>query len=215
MEDKILKFYEKLYSKNSDTKYVFGHPEKELVKFLRSFNTKRTKMLDLGCGDGRNTVFLASKNYDVWGIDNSAYGLDIIKRQIKNTEISKHVHLIRKNLKTIKLKRRNYFDFIICVYTFHEIGLKGVRNIVRQAKFSVKPSGIIYFAFFINKKGTHIRKECYYPKNESVIIKQFRGWKIIRKKKVSLIHSHFTPNSIDKNIKHEHYLCHLFLQKPK
>jgi tellurite methyltransferase len=167
---KNLNFYENLYNRLKKTKYTFGLPQKELIKFMNSARWKKARILDLGCGDGRNIIFLALKNLAVWGIDNSVSGLRKIKEKNKNNPLIQNIHLKQADLKTIKLKQRNYFDLVICVYTFHEIGLNGVKNIIKQAKLSTKPHGINYLAIFIPQKGTFIRKECYYP-NENDIIK--------------------------------------------
>lgn len=210
----ISKFYEDLYRNSRKSKYIFGSPEKELVNFLKEYNFKiRAKIVDLGCGDGRNTIFLASRNFCVTGIDKSIHALKKLRKYIKDSKLAKNISLKRANLKTIKLKEHDS-DMIICVQTFHEIGNTCVRRLIKQAKLSTKPLGINYLAFFLPKKGTYMRKECYYP-DELTIIKQYKCWKILKRKKILIYQYHATPYSKGKKIKHKHYVCQLFLQKPK
>ena len=211
MKNNVSQYYEALYLNPHKAKSVFGLPEKELIEFLNSFHFEGVKALDLGCGDGRHTIFLALKNFIVFGVDNSPRGLKKIKDAIKNAKITKNIHLKKANLKTIRLKP-NEFNLVICIRTLYEIGANGVKHIIKQAKRSTKPNGINYLAFFIPKAGTHMRRGCYYP-NPSAIIRQYKGWKILRKKNVLMAHSHATPHSKEKKVRHKHYVCHLFLQK--
>ena len=211
MKDKILQYYNRMYQNSQKTKSIFGLPEKELMNFLNSFYLERAKVLDLGCGDGRNTIFLASKNFIVFGVDNSPHGLKKIKAAIKNTKIAKNIHLKKANLRRIKL-RPDEFNLVVCTNTLHEIGADGVKHIIKQAKNSTKLLGINYLAFFIPKAGTHMRKGCYYP-NPSAIIRQYKGWKILRIKTILMAHNTVIPHSKGKRVSHKHYVCHLFLQK--
>ena len=210
MTDKTKKFYNRIY--RNSKKSVFENPEEELLRLLRRKEAKTLKRgLDLGSGDGRNALFLAKKGYDVDCIDNSIEGLRKIRNQIKNRKLKGKLHLIDANLKNIVLEKENY-NLIICVRTFHEIGKKATQNIIKQMKNSTGAKGINYLSFFIHRKGTYMKKNCYYP-NESEILKQYTGWKIIRKIKCLETHSHPLPESCTKRIKHDHYICHLILKE--
>lgn len=209
----IEEYYKNLYRDREKSKYTFGPPEKELISFLNSKHLQgRIKVLDLGCGDGRNTIFLASKNFIVLGIDSSASGLKKLKNTIKsNDRIAKNIKLRKADLKTVRLKREE-FDLVMCINTFHELSIHGVKHLIIQAKHSTKQFGINYLAFFLPQKGTYMRKEGYYPR-ELDIIEQYEDWKVLKKKKFLMTHFHKIPDSKGKIIKHKHFVCHLFLQK--
>ncbi len=55
------------------TKDLFGEPYPELMDFFKNF-PDRGKLLDLGCGQGRNAIPLVQLGYEVTGIDNSKVG---------------------------------------------------------------------------------------------------------------------------------------------
>ncbi len=198
----MAQFYDKIYE---NVEQPFGKPEKELKKIWRQVGTKELMVLDLGCGDGRHTIFLASKNNKVFAVDKSAVGLDKIRKALKNKPYKKNVCLIKADLK--KFTPDESFDLVVCTSTLHEIGAKSAKRIIERAKASTKPGGIHYLTFFLPKKGTLMKKGCYYPK-ETTLIKQFySGWETLKEKKETITHSHLIK-------KHKHFVCHLILKKP-
>ena len=63
------------YDKYYQTVDLFGKPYPELIKFFSGY-PKKGKVLDLGCGQGRDAIALARLGYSVTGIDNSRVGID-------------------------------------------------------------------------------------------------------------------------------------------
>lgn len=63
------------YDKYYQTENLFGAPYPELVEFFASRQT-RGRVLDIGCGQGRDAIAIAGLGYEVLGIDNSAVGID-------------------------------------------------------------------------------------------------------------------------------------------
>lgn len=63
------------YDKYYQTENLFGRPYPELIEFFAG-NPKKGKVLDLGCGQGRDAIALARLGYSVTGIDISKVGID-------------------------------------------------------------------------------------------------------------------------------------------
>lgn len=62
------------YNKYYQTDNLFGDPYPELLSFFSKYS-KHGKVLDLGCGQGRDAIALARMGFDVIGIDNSSVGI--------------------------------------------------------------------------------------------------------------------------------------------
>ncbi|MFC2089237.1 class I SAM-dependent methyltransferase [Bacteroidota bacterium] len=63
------------YDKYYKTEDLFGEPYPELIDFFKIYEPKG-KLIDLGCGQGRDSISLARLGYNVTGIDDSKVGID-------------------------------------------------------------------------------------------------------------------------------------------
>lgn len=63
------------YDQFYQTKELFGEPYPELIDFFKRYEPKG-KVVDLGCGQGRDSIALARLGYNITGIDNSIVGID-------------------------------------------------------------------------------------------------------------------------------------------
>ena len=64
--------YEKHYQESPN---VCGPPFPEFVAFFERYNKTRAKVLDLGCGQGRDALFIARMGHQVVGVDISKTGI--------------------------------------------------------------------------------------------------------------------------------------------
>lgn len=62
------------YDKYYETENLFGAPYPELLDFYTKLPV-RGKLLDIGCGQGRDSIPLAQLGFEVTGIDNSVVGI--------------------------------------------------------------------------------------------------------------------------------------------
>lgn len=74
------------YDKYYEEKNHFGQPYPELVKFF-SKREHRGKVLDLGCGQGRDALALARLGYDVTGVDHSSVGIKQMIQEAKKEHL--------------------------------------------------------------------------------------------------------------------------------
>src|SRR5258708_6957971 len=67
----------------NNTHYSSAQPEPavlEFLNFLKRKNISTGKLLDIGCGNGRNTIACANRSFDVIGIDFSNNAIDIAQQ---------------------------------------------------------------------------------------------------------------------------------------
>lgn len=102
------------YDKYYQTVNLFGEPYPELIKFYSEVKNKG-KLLDIGCGQGRDAIALATLGFEVTGIDISKVGIEQLN------EIAQKENLPLKGIVGDLYEYSNYseFDFILLDSMFH------------------------------------------------------------------------------------------------
>lgn len=126
------------YDKYYQTENLFGEPYSELIEFFDKY-PKKGKVLDLGCGQGRDAIALARLGYSVTGIDNSKIGIEQMNEisEIEKLELDGQVGDI------YSFDQFDEFDTVLLDSMFHfakkdkekEVGL--IKRIVSQIKTRV------------------------------------------------------------------------------
>ena len=75
------------YDKHYQWPNLFGEPYPELMAFFEGQGT-RGKLLDLGCGQGRDAIALAKLGYEVTGVDLSQVGIDQMNALVASEKLS-------------------------------------------------------------------------------------------------------------------------------
>src|SRR6056297_3495911 len=75
------------YDTYYQTENLFGDPYPELIAFFHNY-PKNGKVLDLGCGQGRDAMALARMGFDVTGIDNSKVGIEQMNQIAKKENLN-------------------------------------------------------------------------------------------------------------------------------
>ena len=103
-----------IYDKYYQTENLFGEPYPELIEFLAEY-PKKGKLLDLGCGQGRDAIALARLGYSVTGIDSSKVGIEQMNQigQVENLDLVGQVDDI------YAFDRFHEFDIILLDSMFH------------------------------------------------------------------------------------------------
>lgn len=136
------------YDKYYQTENLFGDPYPELIDYFKT-QPDRGKLLDLGCGQGRNAIALARLGYDVTGIDNSVVGIEQMQQVARNHDLN--IQGIVADI--YQVDDFSTYDFILLDSMFHfrkqelEIESALVRRIIEGAKkgtqivFCIQDSG--------------------------------------------------------------------------
>lgn len=64
-----------------DTPWDSGLPSRELQRVLAERSIAPCRAIDLGCGTGTNSVFLAARGFDVTGVDCAPFALEAARRK--------------------------------------------------------------------------------------------------------------------------------------
>ncbi|MGO9646508.1 MAG: class I SAM-dependent methyltransferase [Terriglobales bacterium] len=93
-------------------------PAKALVLFADLLNLKGKRVLDAGCGNGRNTVYLAKRDCDVTAVDFAEAALAETRRRANDAGIKDLVSVERVDLSAAVPYDTGSFDFVLDAYTF-------------------------------------------------------------------------------------------------
>ncbi|MFH1456116.1 MAG: class I SAM-dependent methyltransferase [archaeon] len=154
--------WEKIYVKDGE---IFSNPQPKIIKVSKLFKKKGyIRILDLGCGTGRHSLYLAQQGFLVYATDISKTGIEILKKNAKT-----------KNLKNIQYKihdmtqipyKNEFFDAIICVFAIGHGLLSDAKKTIDEMFRVLKPKGMIILEFMsVNDKtygkGREIEKNTF------------------------------------------------------
>lgn len=141
-----ISYYENDYRKEE---YFWGvQPSPMCLKILELLPPVRPlKLLDIGCGEGKDAVFFARCGYDVSAFDISEAGLEKTKRLADKARV--HVRTFRANLWDYRLEEN--FDILYSSGVLHYIKTELRDEIMENYKTYVTESGLAAFHVFVEK----------------------------------------------------------------
>lgn len=141
------------YNKYYQTEDLFGEPYPELIAFFKTY-PKKGKLLDLGCGQGRDAIAIARLGYQVVGIDNSKVGIAQMNERAAKEKL---------NLKGIIADIYLYddfsdFEFILLDSMFHFTKKDEHKetSFIKKIIDSSKPETVVIFCIQNTKKKVSI-----------------------------------------------------------
>lgn len=140
---------------------LYSHrDEEEANRFMQNLLTRlspqpHSRILDLACGKGRHAQFIASKGFDVIGID------------LSENSITEALHKSTANLQFFEHDMRfpfriNYFDYVFNLFTsfgyFNTV--RDEVNTIKSVALDLKPDGILVIDFFNAAKVIQLVGNC-------------------------------------------------------
>ena len=129
---------------NSFSEYVevdyYGNVHSPRVKYVEGayFDKKKSKVLDVGCASGRESFYLATKGYDVKGID---YSGPMVEYATKRIGKEKNISFEKVDVKDLdEVEKYDYVISLFSVLSFIPKYLdreKSMKNMIK----SLKPGG--------------------------------------------------------------------------
>lgn len=139
--NKIAKSYDRVADDYFNQIGLLGLSEKALKKFLKLLPGK-AKVLDVGCGGGQDSKFLANQGCSVTGIDISKEMIKIAKKYAPEA-----VFLLAD---LMELPASKKYDGIWCCRVFHHISLADQTRFIKKLKVLLKKNGILYLTAFVS-----------------------------------------------------------------
>lgn len=121
-------------------------PDENLVSYFENNLIKPGKVLELGCGPGRNAIYLAEKGCTVDAVDLSQVSLDWAKERV--TEKNVNVNLINQNIFDLEVEEGIY-DIVYDSGCFHHIAPHRRMNYIELLNKALKPNGYFGITCFV------------------------------------------------------------------
>jgi ubiquinone/menaquinone biosynthesis C-methylase UbiE len=137
----VKKAFDLTARKYAETQFDFSKLKRQYKEFMGY--CKSGKILDLGCGPGRDVKFFMEKGYDVVGVDFSDGMLEEARARVPDGIFQK------TDIRRLKFGN-NTFDGIWCCASIFFIPKSEIAPVVGKLNSILKKDGIIYFSI---KKG--------------------------------------------------------------
>lgn len=138
-------FWEETYKDN--TVSTFGiQPNATLVDFQHMFD-KSWSVLDVGCGEGKNSLYLAGKGYDnVDAFDLSANAV----AKLNHLAVSQRVHVNAWVQDLSQFIFCRPYDLVMCFGTLHFVEKDIWKSFILNAKVNTALNGVHIIQLFTN-----------------------------------------------------------------
>ncbi|MGB8001362.1 MAG: class I SAM-dependent methyltransferase, partial [Anaerobacillus sp.] len=139
--------WDKFYS-DRDRKVPFfvNDPDENLVTSFQNNQISPGKVLELGCGNGRNAIYLAEKGFEIDAVDSSKEALAWAKEEARKNQVS--INFIEENLFKLSLSTHTY-DIVYDSGCFHHIAPHRRMSYIALLKKALKSGGTFMLTCFI------------------------------------------------------------------
>ncbi len=91
-----MKTFDKIWEEiHQEVEWGGKYPSEEVIRFIaRNYygaDRENTKILDLGCGTGAVTWFLAREGFDTMGVDGSSVAIEKARKLMKKKKVLKQL----------------------------------------------------------------------------------------------------------------------------
>ncbi len=184
--DAIAEKYNATYADNDLVDYQY------MLSFLSALSGK--KILDMGCGCGESTSYLASKNFDVIGIDLSDNMLNEARH------LYPFLHFEKQDILSTSFSESS-FDGIVLTYVVNHFNESGLHLLKSEVDRLLKNQGLVFLSAHVGE-GEELLPD---PLDETIQI----YYNFLNIKKLSYIFNDYSL--LDFSIRHsfgpEEFLC--------
>jgi len=109
----------------------------EMADILASAGRRR--LLDIGCGIGRHTVYLAARGFDVTALDNAPAALDACRASLE--DLGLHADLLPRDMTDLTFPAA-HFDGAVASMVIHHTDLATLTSIIGRITDTLSPTGL-------------------------------------------------------------------------
>lgn len=140
----------------------YSQPSDGLIECLKEYSIDPCKALDVGCGQGRNALWLASKGFQVVAMDNSLVAIRMLKKTAKAQGLQIDARI--GDARSFDFGARQ-FGLIVILTTLNHLESEYISACCKKIIDSLTPIGIVYCVSFTTedpgfKGNSEMASEC-------------------------------------------------------
>ncbi|MDD5738437.1 MAG: class I SAM-dependent methyltransferase [Candidatus Pacebacteria bacterium] len=156
-------------------------PQKDVLRFFKYLKKEEKKelsglnILDLGCGTGRNSNYLAGLGNKVVGVDISKTAIDIAKNRAGEMQVSDNVSYVVGDIGASYPFGDNYFDLILDITSSNSLNEKERDIYIKEVYRALKDGGYFFVRALCkdgDKNAKNLLKFSPGKENDTYIIKE-------------------------------------------
>jgi 2-polyprenyl-3-methyl-5-hydroxy-6-metoxy-1,4-benzoquinol methylase len=130
--------------------WELGKPRPILVEYLQNGLLPKGKALDICCGAGTNTVYLAQNGFEVTGIDISKTAIEIAKKKAEEAKVC--INFLAESFIELPFSDA-MFDFVWDMGCFHHVTVEERVTFIAGVHRVLKTSGAYMLTCFSYRNG--------------------------------------------------------------
>lgn len=135
--------WERIYRERGDLQFDVLP---KIRRASRTFKEKSyEKILDLGCGTGKHSTFLAYAGFQVYATDLSETGIKIAQGKAKSLGLN-NIHFKQHDMKVIPFAD-SFFNAVVCTWTIYHGKLADIQKTIGETHRVLKTGGTIITDF--------------------------------------------------------------------
>lgn len=158
--------YEKVYC---GAKRALGEPTKEFVTFFETLARSRLRVIDVGCGQGRDALFIARLGHSVVGIDQSPTGISDLLADAEAEGL--HVQGFVSDIRSFE--PAGMYDVLLIDRTLHMLDASERPAVLARYLDRVEAGGYVLIA----------DERSNIPMFEAVLEADRRNWQLVKRRR--------------------------------
>jgi len=141
-KDQVMGQYEDLYRMGHVRTAEIAEPDDFIVEFSLKLKQRRAReILDVGCGAGRNTVFLAREGFKVVGLDISRTAVKLASKRADDENVM-NCMFVAGSFLDLPFSDA-HFDAAFSSYGIENVPLSGIKKALSEMKRAVRDLGLV------------------------------------------------------------------------